>query len=75
MSIKKKEEKKAKVEEKPIEPEPVAEVVEPEPVPQPAPPAEKPAEPETGITKIEAPELEAPKVLDKICLLYTSRCV
>lgn len=68
LSIKKKEEKKAKVEEKPIEPEPVAEVVEPEPVPQPAPPAEKPAEPETGITKIEAPELEAPKVLDKIDL-------
>ncbi len=76
LSIKRKEEKaiKEKAEEKPAEKpaEVVAEVPAPVPVVE-----EKPVEVEaekavikedTGITKIEAPELEAPKVLDKIDL-------
>ena len=74
LSIKRKEEKAAKekiekVEEKPAEvvveiPVPVVEekVVEPEP------PVVAKEEKDNGITKIEAPELEAPKVIDKIDL-------
>ncbi len=70
LSIKRKEEKaiKEKVEEKPaevvaevppvVEEKPVVEAVEEKPV----------AREDSGITKIDAPELESPKVLDKIDL-------
>lgn len=50
-------------------PQPVAEVPIPEPVPEPVAVAEvsaPPAEPE--VTKVEAPELEVPKVVDRIDL-------
>jgi translation initiation factor IF-2 len=84
LSIKKKEEKaKAKIEEKPIveetpvvEQKPAAEekpVVEQKPIePEVVHVEEKPEIPEvnkeTSITKIDAPELEGPRILDKIDL-------
>ena len=74
LSIKKKEEKaaKEKAEEKPVEvaveaPVAVAPVIEEKPVEQTVE-EKQPVKEENGITKIEAPELEAPKVLDKIDL-------
>lgn len=76
LSIKKKEEKpKAKVEEAPVAKAPVVEDTPPAPPAPPVPPVvelpePKAPEPEntSAITKIEAPELEAPKVLEKIDL-------
>jgi translation initiation factor IF-2 len=70
LSIKRKEEKaiKEKVEEKPAEVV-VAEVPVVEEKPVEVPVEEKPVvKEESGITKIDAPELESPKVLDKIDL-------
>ncbi len=82
LSIKRKEEKAAKEKaeekaiEKPVE-APVAEIPVEDPVPEIPVPEEKPIVPkveivetkeENGITKIDAPELEALKVLDKIDL-------
>lgn len=62
LSIKKKEAAKPK-EEKPVEP-----VKAPEPEPVVIVAEKKEEAPQSAVTKIEAPELEAPKVLDKIDL-------
>ena len=64
-----KEEKKTVKKEEPA-PAPVAEAPAPEPVqeaPAPAPPPQ-PAKEETEVLKVDAPEIEAPKVVDKIDL-------
>lgn len=69
ISFIKKEEKKAAPKEEPkpeVKPEPVAEEKAPEPPVAPAPVEEKPVTPE--VVKAEAPEIEAPKVINKIDL-------
>lgn len=69
ISFVKKEEKKAAPKEEPkpeVKPEPVAEEKAPEPPVAPAPVEEKPVTPE--VVKAEAPEIEAPKVINKIDL-------
>ncbi|HNP55094.1 MAG TPA: translation initiation factor IF-2, partial [Ferruginibacter sp.] len=73
LSFKKKEEKAKPAEEKKPEAAPVEEapVVEPEPTPAPvvaAPEEPKPVEPASPVTKVETPEIEGLKVLDKIDL-------
>jgi len=71
----KKEEKKAAPKEEPKaeEPKPAAPAVVEEPAPQPpvvaeAPKAEEPAAPDTDVVKLEAPEIEGPKIINKIDL-------
>jgi translation initiation factor IF-2 len=72
ISFRKEEKKTVKKEEPPVVVAPVAEAVPAEPVqeaPPPPPPAEtKPAKEEVEIVKADAPEIEGPKVVDKIDL-------
>jgi len=62
----KEQEKEKEKEKEPVKPEPVAE--EPAPVVEEPPVVEEQPAPEPEVVKIEAPEIEGPKVLDKIDL-------
>ena len=63
-----KEEKKIIKKEEPAPPPVVAEVAPPPPAPEPKPAPEPVKEEQPEIVKLEAPEIEGPKVLDKIDL-------